>query len=46
MPRALEIAIRRAVAERCGFELEGILRNDGLSPQGELRSTCIYARIS
>lgn len=36
----------RAVAERCGFQLEGILRNDSLTPAGELRSTCVYARIS
>ena|SRR6218665_360240 len=36
----------RAVAERCGFELEGILRNDNLTPAGELRNTCVYARIA
>jgi len=36
----------RAVAERCGFELEGILRQDSLSPSGEPRSTCVYARIA
>lgn len=35
----------RAVAERCGFELEGILRCDSLSPQGEPRNTCVYARL-
>lgn len=31
------------VAERLGFKLEGVLRNDSLSPTGELRSTRIYA---
>lgn len=36
----------RAVAERCGFELEGILRNDSLTPAGEPRNTCVYARVS
>lgn len=36
----------RAVAERAGFSLEGILKNDALSADGrELRDTCIYARI-
>ncbi|MDN3920880.1 GNAT family N-acetyltransferase [Roseateles violae] len=36
----------RAVAERCGFELEGILRSDGLNPAGEPRNTCVYARLA
>ena len=36
----------RAVAERCGFELEGILRQDSLSPSGVPRNTCVYARIA
>ncbi|MEJ6005702.1 GNAT family protein [Paucibacter sp. AS339] len=36
----------RAVAERCGFELEGILRCDSLTPAGEVRNTCVYARVS
>ena len=35
----------RAVAERCGFELEGVLRNDSLTPAGESRNTCVYARV-
>jgi RimJ/RimL family protein N-acetyltransferase len=35
----------RAVAERCGFELEGVLRRDALSPLGEPRDTCVYSRI-
>lgn len=35
----------RAVAERCGFELEGILRCDSLSPAGEPRNSCVYARL-
>ena len=35
----------RAVAERCGFELEGILRRDSLTPAGEVRNTCVYARL-
>lgn len=33
------------VAERSGFVLEGILRNFSRTPAGELRDTCIYARI-
>lgn len=32
------------VAERCGFTLEGRLRNHGRDPSGELRDTMIYAR--
>ncbi|SEA99558.1 Protein N-acetyltransferase, RimJ/RimL family [Thalassobacillus cyri] len=36
----------RAIPERLGFDLEGVLRNDDLSVTGEgLRNTCIYAKI-
>ena len=34
-----------AVAERAGYTLEGVLRNDTRNHQGSLRSTCIYARV-
>lgn len=33
----------RRVAERAGFTLEGILRNERAEPDGTLRHTCIYA---
>jgi len=33
------------VAERAGFTLEGVLRNDSLTPASEVRSTRIYARV-
>jgi len=36
----------RAVAERCGFELEGVLRNDSVGVDGRPRHTCVYARIA
>lgn len=36
----------RRVAERCGFQLEGTLRNERRSPAGDLRNTCIYARCA
>ncbi len=35
----------RAVAERNGYTLEGISRNDRRLPSGELTSTAIYAKI-
>jgi len=35
----------RAVAERCGFQLEGRLRNTLQSPDGRLRNSCVYARV-
>jgi RimJ/RimL family protein N-acetyltransferase len=35
----------RRVAERCGFELEGILRNVQRGQDGRLRNACIYARL-
>jgi ribosomal-protein-serine acetyltransferase len=36
----------RKVAERLGFTLEGILKNDAKGFDGSLRNTCIYARTS
>jgi RimJ/RimL family protein N-acetyltransferase len=36
----------RAVAERAGFALEGILRNEALGVDGHARDTCVYARIT
>ncbi|MDN4606365.1 GNAT family N-acetyltransferase [Sporosarcina highlanderae] len=36
----------RSVAVRTGYELEGILKSDSLSANGEqLRNTCIYAKV-
>jgi RimJ/RimL family protein N-acetyltransferase len=35
-----------AIAKRCGFLLEGILRNDSRSVNGELRSTLVFSKIS
>lgn len=34
----------RAIAERLGFTLEGILKCDSVSVEGDIRDTCIYAR--
>lgn len=36
----------RAVAERGGFELEGVLRNNVLGVDGSPRGSCVYARIA
>ncbi len=35
----------RAVAERCGYTLEGRLRRDSRTPKGELRDTLIFGLI-
>ncbi|MBI0576992.1 GNAT family N-acetyltransferase [Neobacillus cucumis] len=36
----------RAIPEKLGFTLEGILKNDALSGDGkELRDTCVFAKI-
>lgn len=34
----------RAVAERCGYTLEGVLHNDRRLPSGELSNTMVYAK--
>lgn len=36
----------RRVAERSGFALEGVLHHERRAPDGSLRNTCIYARLS
>lgn len=33
----------RALAERVGMHLEGVLHNERITPAGELRNTCVYA---
>lgn len=36
----------RAVAERVGFNLEGILENSAMTVDGsEIRDTCVYAKV-
>jgi RimJ/RimL family protein N-acetyltransferase len=35
----------RAVTERCGFTLEGVLRQDSLGIDGQPRDTVVYARV-
>ena len=34
------------LAERAGFELEGVLRNERLNLQGRLRNTRVYSRVA
>jgi ribosomal-protein-serine acetyltransferase len=36
----------RAVAERAGFALEGVLKNDCRNPQGALRDSCLFAQVA
>jgi RimJ/RimL family protein N-acetyltransferase len=36
----------RRVAERCGYVLEAVLRCESRNHHGELRDTCIYARVA
>lgn len=33
------------VAERAGFQLEGVLRNDARAPDGRVRDTRVYAQV-
>ncbi len=35
----------KSVAEKLGFILEGVLRNDTLTPDGRLRSTIVFSRV-
>ena len=35
----------RRVAEKCGFDLEGVLRRCRRDPTGELADACMYARV-
>lgn len=34
------------VAERCGFQLEGLFRNDAVGNDGSVRSTRVYAKVA
>ena len=38
-----ENAGSRAVCESVGMSLEGVLRNERITPKGNLRNTCVYA---
>jgi RimJ/RimL family protein N-acetyltransferase len=40
-----ENARARHVADKCSFQLEGILRAERRAPDGSLRNTCMYARL-
>jgi len=42
----LNNARSRAVAERCGFTLESVVKNEGLNPGGEVRDMCVYVRLA
>jgi ribosomal-protein-serine acetyltransferase len=35
----------RRVAERCGFHLETVIRNDRLDMSGNFSDTCLYAKV-
>ena len=35
----------RAVCESVGMSLEGLLRNERITPDGSLRNTCVYAAV-
>jgi RimJ/RimL family protein N-acetyltransferase len=35
----------RKVCESVGMRLEGVLRNERVTPQGSLRNTCVYAAV-
>lgn len=35
----------RAIPEKLGFALEGVLKKDSVSVDGEIRDTCIYSKI-
>jgi RimJ/RimL family protein N-acetyltransferase len=39
-------AASRRVLERSGYVLEGIMRNERVTPEGEARDTCVYAVTS
>lgn len=34
------------VCERVGMQLEGVLRHERIDPDGTLRNTCVYSRVS
>ncbi|MBV9469276.1 MAG: GNAT family N-acetyltransferase, partial [Abitibacteriaceae bacterium] len=36
----------RSVAERAGYQLEGELRHDSLTPEGEVRNTLVFSKIA
>jgi RimJ/RimL family protein N-acetyltransferase len=36
----------RAVAERAGFAMEGVLKNDCRTPQGDIQDIYVFAQVS